>query len=329
MSNALTLGIDVGGTNIKAGIVDAAHRVVVRGSIETQAAGGFEHVLARIVAQARQLIADCGQPAQAIAAVGIGVPGPLSHEKGVVFNAPNMPGWTNAPIRDRLAATLRLPVNLENDAKSAAFGEFVAGAGRDAPSMVMLTLGTGIGGGVILDGRLWRGAFENAGEVGHSIVVPGGLPCPCGQRGCLERYASASAIARRAAEAIAAGERSSIKLDAGAAARGEPPTTAEAVQAAAAAGDALAGRIWDEACLRLAQAIVNLQHVLNPQRMVLAGGLINAGAALLDPVRRHVAEQTWRMTQDQPEITLATLGGNAGLIGAAALARPELPSSAP
>ncbi|HMQ15269.1 MAG TPA: ROK family protein [Phycisphaerae bacterium] len=316
------IGIDLGGTNIKAGIVADGGAVLARREVDTQADRGFEHVLARLVQLVSDLLADAGLDRAAVRAIGIGVPGPLSHHQGIVFSAPNMPGWENAPVRDRLSSATGLPVSLENDANAACFGELVAGAGRQMQDIVMLTLGTGVGSGIVLGGKLWRGSYDAAGEIGHTIVVPDGRPCPCGQRGCLERYASASAVGQRAVEAIAAGDDSTLAPLGGARGTAEA-VTAEAVERAAAAGDALARRIWDETCYYLALACVNIRQTFDPQQVVLAGGLINAGDALMTPVRRHFDALRWRITPNRMRIDFATLGGNAGLIGAAALAQSE------
>lgn len=316
MADRLTIGVDVGGTNLKAGLVAAGHVVIERREIETEAARGVDHVLSRIA----KLIADLRRAAEArgaaIGAIGVGVPGPLDFARGLVFNAPNLPGWVNVPVRDRLSAACGAVVVVENDANAAAYGEFVAGAGRESRDMVFLTLGTGVGGGIVADGRVHRGAFGNAGEVGHVIVQPGGRACPCGQLGCLERYSSASAIEQRAAEAVRAG-RASVLTDT---LRRGAAIDAPEVAAAARAGDALAAEIWDDACRYLALACTTLQHIVNPRVVVLGGGLIGAGAQLLEPVRQHLAALTWKMAEDWPRVELATLGGDAGVIGAAAIA---------
>jgi len=319
------IGIDLGGTNIKAGVLDTAGNLIYRTSIETQAERGFEHVFARLV----QLVADVTRDARLtkndIAAIGYGTPGPMSHKEGIVYASPNLPGWTNIPLRSRFTEATGLPVTLDNDANVAAYGEFLAGAGKGTSDMVMLTLGTGIGGGIVMGGELERGAFDNAAEIGHMIVVPNGRPCPCGQLGCLERYSSANAVAERFVEALQAGEDSPLK------ARVEAGETLTSVDIAKAArgGDALAARIWDETCLFLAIACVNIQHVLNPEIVVLGGGLIGAGEQLLTPVRRHFQRQAWQIAQDHPRIEFATLGDDAGVIGAAALARKEHETGAP
>ena len=314
LNDTALIGIDLGGTNIKAGLLDHSGGLLHRWSIETQASGGFEHVFARLVGLIKQVAAESGKK---IDGLGIGVPGPMSHARGFVYGAPNLPGWVNIPLRDRLQEATGLRVAVENDANAAAFGEFVAGAGKGCCDMALLTLGTGIGGGVIAGGRLHRGYFDNAGEVGHMIVMPDGRACPCGQRGCLERYSSANAVAERLVEAVQAGQASvladRIRRNEGISSRDVARACTEGCQTSL--------RVWDEACRFLALACVNLQHVLNPQRVLLAGGLINAGDQLLRPVREHFKRLTWNVSRDQPEIAFATLGGDAGVMGAAALSR--------
>ena len=314
-----TIGIDLGGTNIKAGILDGDGELIYRCSVATEAEQGFEHVFCRLVQLVENCICAADLTKADIAAIGYGTPGPMSHEEGIVYASPNLPGWENIPLRARFSEATGLPVTLDNDANAAAYGEFVAGAGKGTRDMVMLTLGTGIGGGIVLDGRLQRGAFDNAAEIGHTIAVPNGRPCPCGQRGCLERYGSANAVAERFVEELQAGEDSLLKsrLDAG--------ETLSSVDVAKAAqkGDVLAARIWDEACLYLALACLNIQHMLNPECVVLGGGLTGAGDQLLKPIREHFEHQAWTVATDFPRIELATLGDDAGVIGAATLARIE------
>lgn len=309
-----TLGVDVGGTNVRAGLVDRDGKVHHRAQFATEALRGPEHVVGRITSLVGEVRQKSGiRPI----AVGCGVPGPINYAEGVIENAPNLPGFKHFPIRERLLSALGVPVVLENDANAAAFGEYTAGAGLNYRAMVMLTLGTGVGGGMVLNDGLWRGVFGNAAEPGHIIIEHNGRPCPCGQRGCLERYGSASAIAERALEAVKGGEPSSLMafLEAG------RELTSRDVAEAAKAGDKLATRIWDEACRALAIVVITLQHVINPDVVVLAGGLINAGDQLLDLVRMHHRELVWKMADDHPRIELATLGGDAGIIGSAALAR--------
>lgn len=306
-----TIGIDIGGTNLKAGVLDARGAVMSKVSRPTEADGGFEHVFGRLVQLVDDLLAEGKHDRASIDGIGVGVPGPLSHARGFLYGAPNLPGWVNIPLRDKFSDATRLRVVVENDANSAAFGEYIAGAGRGAADLILLTLGTGIGGGVILGGRLIRGHFDNAGEVGHLIAAPGGRPCPCGQKGCLERYGSANAVSLRYAEA----------LHGDAARAHEDEVSAHEVANRALAGDPLAAAIWDETCYYLATACVTLQHVLNPERIIIGGGMAEAGAQLFDPIRAHFKKLTWQIAPDHPEIVPAELGNDAGMIGAAALAR--------
>ncbi len=320
MARDHVVGVDLGGTNIKVGVVKATGEVVSSLSVPTEGQGGPDHVVGRMVAAALEVIKVAGLSKDRIVAVGIGAPGSMSHKKGMILTPPNLPGWKDVPVRDMVARGTGLPANLENDANSAAYGEFWAGGGRGTNDMVFFTLGTGIGGGVIIDGHLVRGFFDNGAELGHMIVQPGGRLCGCGQRGCVEAYASAHYTAVRAIEAIRNGEKSSLKarLD-----QGQPVETPHVVQAAAA-GDPLASRIWNETCRLLAVACVNMQHFSNPQKILLGGGMIGAGKYLLEPVRKYFLEFTWKAAQDYPDIDFATLGNDAGFIGAAGLALSEV-----
>ncbi len=323
MSNSVTIGVDLGGTNIKGGVVDEHGAVLKRASLPTEAAAGYAHVLRRIVLLIDQLLASAQLSRSEVHAFGLGAPGPIAHDAGMILGAPNLPGFVRVPIRDDLARMLQRPVVLENDANAAAYGEFAFGAGGRAPHMVLLTLGTGLGGGIVVYGRVLIGHFGTAAELGHMIVVPDGRACPCGQTGCIERYASANAVAERYVEALP-DARSTPTEALAQRVRGGESITSQDVAAAARSGESLAARIWDETCLYLAQGCVNLQHILNPARVVLGGGLTEAGDQLLRPTRAHFERLTWRMAKDAPEIVLATLGGDAGIIGAAALAQSSL-----
>ncbi len=320
MARDHVVGVDLGGTNIKAGVVKDTGEVVRSLSVPTEGQGGPDHVVGRMVTASLKIIEAAGLSKDRIRAVGIGAPGAMSHKQGLIISPPNLPGWKNVPVRDMVAKGTGLPANLENDANAAAYGEFWAGSGRGTDDIVFFTLGTGIGGGVIIEGRLVRGFFDNGAELGHMIVQPGGRLCGCGQRGCVEAYASAHFTAVRAVEAIKNGEKSSLKvrLD-----QGLPVETPHVVEAAIA-GDPLAARIWDETCRLLAVACVNMQHFSNPQKILLGGGMIGAGKYLLEPVRKYFLEFTWKAAQDYPEIEFATLGNDAGFIGAAGLALSEV-----
>jgi glucokinase len=325
MSVSVTAGVDLGGTNLKVGLVAAGGSLVVQHSTPTDLSAGPAGLVARIGAAVRSLLdrvrADASPPRRLddvrLVAAGIGSPGPLSPSRGIIYRCANLPGLEGAPLRQLLADELGVPAAIENDANVAAYGEAWTGAGRGVRDLVLLTLGTGIGCGAVLDGAILHGHFENATELGHMIVQRDGEPCPCGQRGCLERYASATAIARRVGEAIRAGERS-VLADGGS--RRAADVDAADVARGAQCGDALCLRIWREACDHLAIACVNIQHAYNPALVLLGGGMADAGSFLLDEVRSAFARQKWSLADDFPTIELATLGNNAGVIGAGRLA---------
>jgi glucokinase len=249
--------------------------------------------------------------------VGIGSPGPLDLDAGVVIGMPNIPGFQNVPLRDRLAERVGMRAVLENDANAAAVGEYMVGSGRGTSLMVLLTLGTGVGSGIIIDGRLLHGSHGIGGEVGHMIVDPGGEECGCGQRGCLERYASATYLARHARRLIEREGRPSRLAEV---LREKGDIDARDVCDARRAGDALAGEVWDRAVRFLAIACVSLCRVLDPDRIVLGGGMAKAGDDLLGPLRAHFRREHWNLAPPRTELALASLGNDAGVIGAAGVA---------
>ncbi len=313
------IGLDIGGTNVKIGLCAPDHTLLAYERIPTTAQDGPPAVVRRTVDAVRALLTSVGATMNDVTGCGVGAPGPIDHARGRIVEAPNLDGWVDVPLADLFADALSCRTILENDANVAAYGEFVAGAAARVRNMVMLTLGTGIGGGVIADGRLIRGAFGSGGEIGHLIVEPDGRPCPCGQRGCLERYASANAIAQIAAERLEAGRTSTLATTI---ATGKS-VTSEDVARAAAADDPLALEVWQQAARYLALATVNLHRLLNPEQVVFAGGVIAAGPLLFDAIQSHFDALNWDLTPDKPVIAPAQLGEDAGLIGAAALAHDD------
>jgi glucokinase len=305
MKAKVAVGIDLGGTNLKVAAVSEDGRALASRITRTDASRGPDAIIADMVDLVDAVLAEAGRLRSDCAGVGVGSPGPLSPTSGRIIRCANLPGWDDVPLRARLADRLKLPVVLDNDANAAAYGEFWVGAGRDGADMVMLTLGTGVGSGVIVKGRILHGHFENAGELGHMIIVPDGLSCGCGQRGCLEAYASAAAVSRRVIEKR---PNTAAGLD------------AEQVAREARRGDAICLSVWTETCRCLALACVNIQHAFNPARVVLGGGMALAGAFLADPVREELRRLRWTLHDDLPEIILAELGSEAGVIGAAGLA---------
>ncbi|UCG15955.1 MAG: ROK family glucokinase [Phycisphaerales bacterium] len=313
MARQYAIGVDLGGTTVRIALVNHEGHVRHAESYRSQATRGPEPLMDDMAAWILEVI-DAGRATRDdVVGVGIGSPGPLSPSRGIVFKAANLPGWVNVPLCRAMRERTGLPTVMDNDGNLAAFGEYWAGAGKGVENIVMLTLGTGIGAGVVVNGELLHGHFENAGELGHTIVVPDGRRCSCGQRGCLEQYASAANVGKRVAEAIRNGEPSRL---AGLVEEGVTFGSRKVVEAAGE-GDVLAARIWDEACYYLAIACVNIQHAYNPSRIVMAGGMSKAGAFLVEAVRRHFKLLTWDLHDDSPDIRIAVLGDDAGVIGAA------------
>jgi glucokinase len=290
MPSDLCLGIDIGGTSVKLGVADAAGAPRARATIAADATRGSDDTIQRITRAAEALIEKAG----AIAACGIGAPGELDSSRRRLVRANHFPGWANVAIADSLADALGVPVALENDANCATWGEHRAGIGRGARSLAGFTLGTGVGGGLVIDGELWTGASGAAGAFGHIVVDPNGPPCRCGQHGCVEQYASATAVATRYG-------RGSARDAFDAAARGEP--------------DAVA--VVDWSCDGLAAGVANVIHIVQPDVVVLSGGMAAAGNVMLDRVRAGVARRVRAAWLTRVRIECSALGDDAGWIGAA------------
>jgi glucokinase len=313
----LFLGIDLGGTKIVAGLVDRDGRIISRQHSSTQASKGREIVVRRLMDVASQLLTAEGIDRKQVAAIGVAAPGPIDARSGVVTAPPNLPGWRDVPLGQLIQDELRLCTSLENDGNAAALGEHLFGAGRGADHMIYVTASTGIGGGFILDGRLYRGSTGAAAEVGHMTILPHGPRCGCGNRGCLEALASGTAIAREARERVSRGAPTLIaELAEGDLNR----ISAEMVSRAAEGGDAEANEILDQAMIYLGVGMANLVNLFNPQLLVIGGGLTKMGARLFDPVRRIVDRQAFPAAASAVEITRAQLGDDVGLLGAAAVA---------
>ena len=312
-----SIGVDLGGTFVKAALLGPGAEVAARASVPTPADAGPDGVIDAMARAARGAMAQAGADPADVVGVGIGSPGPLDLDAGVVIAMPNIPGFDNVPIRDRLADALGIPAILENDANVAALGEFLAGGGKDVQDMVLLTLGTGIGSGIIVNGQLVHGAHGLGGEIGHMIVQPDGERCGCGQRGCLERYASATYLAQYARRLVERDRRDS-SLAAGLAETGE--ITAKDVAEARTAGDELAAEVWDRAVGYLAVACVNICRALDPERILFGGGMANAGDGLMEPLRARFEQTTWNLAENRTSLGLASLGNDAGVIGAAGAA---------
>jgi glucokinase len=316
MGERLAVGVDLGGTNIIGALVSEEGKIAHQARRKTRASRGSGPVIEDMAEIVEELINTTGVSRDDVIGLGVGAPGPLSHRDGVIFKSANLPGWSNVRLRRGLLERTGLPTILDNDANTAAFGEFWVGAGKGVREMVAFTLGTGIGAGAIVNGEVLRGYFENAAELGHWIVHPKGRQCSCGQLGCLEQYASATNLVRHCKQLIADGRASVLAGEV----EGNGDLGSKEIVEAAKGGDALAGEVWDEACYYLAIGCINVQHAFNPERIVLSGGMSKAGDFLLTRVRRHARELAWSLCDDRPDISISVLGDDAGVIGAAGIA---------
>jgi glucokinase len=306
---ASVLALDIGGTKIAAGVVDPSGEVRSFAVESTRAEEGPERVVDRLFALGRRAVAASGVELSSLGAVGIGCGGPLDAERGVLVAPLHLPGWRDVPVNAMAEDAFGLPATLENDATAAAAGEHRYGAGLGVRHMVYLTLSTGVGGGVVVDGRLYRGARGSGGELGHVTVDCDGRPCRgCGRRGCLEAYVSGTSIAERAREG------------------GRDGAVAADVAEAAKAGDPIATAVWDETVDALACGLTSIVNLFEPELVVLGGGVSGAGEQLHGPVRVRVQADSM-MPARQARIVQSALGHYVGVIGAAAVVYEQAASS--
>jgi len=314
------VGVDLGGTNIVAGAMplDGSREIAMRTTL-TLADGGADSVVDRIAAMIEDVIAqtsaETGAARSDFLGVGIGSPGPLDREKGIVIVTPNL-GWKNFPLRDEISTRVKLDATLDNDANCATLGEFWCGAAVGGRNVIGMTLGTGIGGGIILDGKLYHGSSDSAGEIGHTTIDSTGRRCKCGNYGCLEAYASGPAIAERGREALRGDETDSMlqtMVD------GDlKRITAQTVYEAAKRGDALAREVVRETARLLGAGVSNLINIFNPDVVVLAGGVTQAGDELFEPLRAEVRRRAFKPAVEACRIVPGLLPLSAGVVGAIA-----------
>lgn len=303
MSQGVVIGMDLGGTNLRVAALNAAGEVLLIHREETAAREGPEPVIGRIIDAIRRIGGNIAAGGEIVRGVVLGAPGIISSRAGTVVSSPNLPGWRDVPLRERVAAAVGLPVILENDANAAAYGEYWRGAGRECGSMILLTLGTGVGGGIVLGGELWRGAEGMAGEIGHVTVKPGGRTCRCGNSGCLEIYASATGIVDRYREL--AGVEESV--------------SAESVNHWAHEGDVNARQAYREAGRALGVAFAALVNLLNPERIVIGGGVLPAWDMFMPAAEQELRRRAFAAPAARVSLVPAALGDLAGLTGAAGL----------
>ncbi|MCC6928691.1 MAG: ROK family protein [Gemmatimonadaceae bacterium] len=313
------VGVDLGGTNIVVGACaeDGSNHFAMR-SEPTRSEQGADAVVDRMVRMIetaiRETMAETGAKREDFLGVGVGSPGPLDREKGIIITTPNL-GWVNFPLRDAIATRVGLPVKIDNDANCATLGEWWMGAARGGRNVVGVTIGTGIGGGLILEGRLYHGSSDIAGEIGHTTIDVTGRRCKCGNYGCLEAYASGPSIAERAREQLQ-GDHESIMYQL---VQGEMERlTAAIVYDAARKGDETALEVVRETARFLGAGLANLLNVFNPDVVVIAGGVTQAGATLFEPLKREVRKRAFAAAVDACRIVPGSLPGNAGVVGAVA-----------
>ena len=310
------LGIDIGGTNLVVGsVAEDGSALLALGSEPTHAEAGQSDVLDRLITLAKKTIEQTRRevPGAEIIGIGVGAPGPLDTRSGIVLLTPNL-GWVNLPLRRIIHERLSLPAALDNDANCAILGEWWMGAARGTKIAIGITIGTGIGGGLIIDGKLFHGASDCAGEIGHTTIDTEGRRCKCGNYGCLEAYASGPNIALRACEEIQAGAVSRLASYVGGDLR---KITAQTVYQAAHDGDDLALEVVNDTAKFLGAAIANLVNVFNPEAVVICGGVTLAGDHLFVPLRREVARRAFKPAVSVCRIVPCELTGTAGVYGAA------------
>jgi len=306
------VGVDIGGTSVKCGVLDPENRIAARAVLDTESDKGWEDVVKRLGSAVRAMLDGGGIPPALCSGVGIGCPGTIDAENGVVLYSNNL-RWKNAPVALELNKYLKLRIRMSNDANCAALGEVAAGAARHLQSAVLLTLGTGFGGGVVLGGKVFEGALPGGAELGHAVLIAGGERCTCGRYGCLEAYASATALYREAERALAIFPDSSMGLKGG----GLDKTR---IFAAAAEGDMAAAGVVYNYLIALAGGITDIVNIFRPEAVILGGGVAQADGFPVAPLIAFVRLNAFGGAESKlPEIIKAELGNDAGLVGAANL----------
>lgn len=315
------IGVDIGGTNTRASVVDRDGGILSEGHRPTRAMDGPDESIPQIIAAIREAIENAGVTPDDVCGAGMGVPGRHKSGEGVVLWSPNFKDWGGLQLLEPIVEALGFPVFMGNDVNVAALGEFRFGAGRDINSMVMMTLGTGIGGGIVLDGKLWKGANEGAGEIGHQIVNPNGRLCGCGLYGDLESEASLGGILERARRKIQLG-RKTMLVD-----RVEGDLSAldpEVIGEAAFEGDEVALEVMQETGFYVGIGIANAINFLNPEMVVVGGGISRAGFVLWDPIMRTVRANALAEALDVCQVVPSECGDDAGILGGVTLVLEEL-----
>jgi len=311
------VGIDLGGTNIAAGVVDENGRIIHKDSVPTLREREYPEIIKDMAMLSLKVIRDAGLEVKDIKSIGIGSPGTPNKKDGILIYANNLK-FRNVPMRAEMQKYINLPVIIDNDANCAALAESVSGAARDADHSIMITIGTGLGGGIVIDKKIYSGFNYAGGELGHTVIVSGGKLCTCGRRGCWEMYASATGLIEQTKEAAQQYPDSLInKLVDGDLSRIDAKTAFDAAKQ----GDEAGRKVVDQYIVYLAEGITNIINIFTPQVLVIGGGVSKEGEYLLKPLREIVSRDVYGKDVPQTSIRVAELGNDAGIVGAAMLGR--------
>lgn len=311
---AKRIGIDVGGTNVKIALVDDG-KIIYSNSVPTYAQMGYEYTVNNIKQAIRDLMKETETTSADIKGIGFDFPGQVDYKTGVVKLAPNIPGWVNVPIAQMIEDEFHIPTRIDNDVRCAALGEMNFGAGKGCQNFVCITVGTGIGSGLVVNGQLVRGAANAAGEIGHiKLQMKDGPICGCGDTGCLEAFASGPSIVAMAQDYLKSGKSTKFREMAG-----DGEITPYIVAKAAEAGDPVAKRIFTIIGEYVGMGLVSVINLLNPEKVIIGGGVAEAGDLLLEPIRKTIKERAMVVARESVEVVPAELGNSAGVIGASML----------
>ncbi len=314
ISKKYKIGVDVGGTNVKIALVDKTGSIVYSDTVPTRAEMGYEYTISNIITAIRNVMKESKITKDSIEGIGFGFPGQIDCDNGIVRLAPNIPGWVNIPIADIISKEFSIPVKVDNDVRCAALAELNYGAGKGAKNLVCITVGTGIGSGLIVNGKLVRGASNAAGEIGHiKLQMENGPLCGCGDYGCLEAFASGPAIVAMAEEYIKGGKSTKYRELA------KTEITPYVVAEAAKQGDVVAKKIFEIMGNYIGIGLASVVNLLNPEKIVIGGGVADAGDLLFNPIKETLKKRTMPIQGSAVKVVHAELGNTAGVIGASLL----------
>lgn len=315
MGKKYRIGVDIGGTNVKIAIVDEKGHIAYSNSEPTRAEMGYKYTIQNIITLIKTSLKETSIPKESIGGIGIGCPGQIDSENGIVRLLPNIPGWVNVPLSQIMETEFGIKTFLDNDVRVATLGELTFGAGKGLKNLICITVGTGIGSGIVIDGKLVRGASGTAGEIGHMVLQDHmGEMCGCGHTGCLESLASGPTIVKMANEFLMSGKSTKFKELAV-----NTPVSPRIVAEAAEMGDEVAKRIFKINGYWLGLAMANLVNILNPEAIIVGGGVGQAGDLILEPIREMIKERALSIPAQAVKVLPAELGESAGVIGASLL----------